>query len=60
MKLPLSVTLNEAAVHTPPSSEIEVIAKVQEPIPATITWIVEGAVTNVHQGGAWTGTCTQR
>ena len=53
MKLPLSVTLNEAAAHVtlgttlhlPPSSEIEVMAKVQEPIPATVTWIMEGAVT---------------
>ena len=50
MKLPLNVTLNEAAAHVtalhlPPSSEIEVMAKVQERIPATSTWIVEGAVT---------------
>ena len=53
MTLPLSVTLNEAAAHVtlgttlhlPPSSEIEVMAKVQEPLPATDTWIVEGAVT---------------
>ena len=52
MTLPLSVTLNEAAAHVtlgtalhlPPSSEIEVMAKVQEPLPATGTWIVEGAV----------------
>ena len=49
MKLPRSVTLNEAAAHVTlhlqPNSEIEVMAKVQEPLPATGTWIVEGAVT---------------
>ena len=53
MKLPLSVALNEAAAHVtlgttlhiPPSSEIEVMAKVQEPTLTTGTWIVEGAAT---------------
>ena len=53
MKLPLSIALNEAAahvtlgttIHIPPSSEIEVMAKVQEPTPTTGTWIVEGAAT---------------
>ena len=53
MTLPLSVALNEAAAHVtfgttlhlPPSSEIEVMAKVQEPAPTTGTWIVEGAAT---------------
>ena len=63
MKLPLSVTLNEAAAHVTlmPCTELGVMAKVLEPMPATSMGCGGcGDYPYVHQGGAWTGTCTSR